>query len=104
MRAIYIAEIEIDEELTDCVSQSRHNALMALEMMLNTALCHTTKDGKPFVKKVGRAETVLVENIQRGYAVYFLETNSTTEPGVSQRGVGNLKTVLTRSPSTPKES
>jgi predicted nucleic acid-binding OB-fold protein len=69
MRAIYIAEIEIDEELTDCTSQSRHNALMTLEMMMNTALCHTTKDGKPFVKKVGRAETVLLENTIRGYQV-----------------------------------
>ena len=73
MRAIYIAEIEIDEELTDCVSQSRHNALMALEMMMNTALCHTTKDGKPFVKKVGRAETVLLENSLRGYQVRVQE-------------------------------
>ena len=74
MRAIYIAEIEIDEELTDCVSQSRHNALMALEMMMNTALCHTTKDGKPFVKKVGRAETVLLENTLHGYQVHIGES------------------------------
>ena len=73
MRAIYIAEIEIDEELTDCVSQSRHNAIMALEMMMNTALCHTTKNGKPFVKKVGRAETVLIENTIHGYQVRIEE-------------------------------
>lgn len=97
MRAIYIAEIEIDEELTDCVSQSRHNALMALEMMMNTALCHTTKDGKPFVKKVGRAETVLLENSRHGYGVRIKEHARTSE-GV-QLPYMDHGVVLSRPPS-----
>ena len=96
MRAIYIAEIEIDEELTDCVSQSRHNALMALEMMMNTALCHTTKDGKPFVKKVGRAETVLLENILHGYEVAVVETQLSGKVPVT---IGDGKIILSRPPS-----
>lgn len=96
MRAIYIAEIEIDEELTDCVSQSRHNAIMALEMMMNTALCHTTKNGKPFVKKVGRAETVLIENTIHGYQVRIEERAFVGEVVFPHKNHG---IVLSRPPS-----
>lgn len=102
MRAIFIAEIEIDEELTDCVSQSRHNALMALEMMMNTALCHTTKDGKPFVKKVGRAETVLLEHTLRGYEVVVVEIIEEAEQIDGrkwERVTANRGVVLSRPPS-----
>lgn len=101
MRALYIAEIEIDEELTDCVSQSRHNALMALEMMMNTALCHTTKDGKPFVKKVGRAETVLLEHALYGYEVTLVEVVEEAEQidGCNwERIAANRGVVLRRAP------
>jgi hypothetical protein len=71
-------------------------------MMMNTALCHTTKDGKPFVKKVGRAETVLLENTVYGYNVYIDETVFPVyddDPCDVPRVIAEHSKVLSRPPS-----